>query len=182
MFNENNVRFRKLKLEDLQLMHKWLNEPHVHDWYDKDKQNTLEEIANRYAPKIKEEKPTDCYIVLYEDKPVGYIQTYKVNDWPEFGDYVGVDDNTASIDLFIGDSSYMGKGFGSLMLKRFLNKIVFANEKITTCIIGPEPKNTRAIKAYEKVGFKYVKTVQIPEESDPTYIMEITKPSNLPNS
>ena len=175
MFSKDNIKFRKLQMEDLPLMHKWLNEPHVHEWYDKDKQNTSEEITNRYAPKIREEKPTDCYIVLYENNPIAYIQTYKVNDWPEFGDYVGVDDNTASVDLFIGDSSYMGKGFGSLMLKKFLSEIIFANEKITTCIIGPEPKNTRAIKAYEKVGFKYVKIVQIPEEPDPTYIMEIHK-------
>jgi RimJ/RimL family protein N-acetyltransferase len=159
MFSEHSIKFRRLKLEDLPLMHKWLNEPHVHEWYDKDKQNTLEEITSRYAPKIKEEKPTDCYIVLYVNKPVGYIQTYKVNDWPEFGNYVGVGDGTASVDLFIGDSSCMGKGFGSLMLKKFLSEIVFNDEKIAKCIIGPEPKNTRAINAYKKVGFKYVKTV-----------------------
>lgn len=175
MFNENNIRFRPLLLGDLPLMHTWLNEPHVHEWYDKDKQNTLEEITSRYGPKIKKEKPTDCYIVLYENKPVGYIQTYRVNNWPEFGKYVKVDDNTASVDLFIGDISYVGKGFGSFMLKQFLNKIVFADANINSCIIDPEPDNIRAIKTYEKVGFKYIKTVQIPKEPNPTYVMEIKK-------
>ncbi len=174
-FDEKNISFRKLTIDDLPLMHKWLNDPYVHEWYDKDKENTLEEITQRYAPKVQGEKPTDCYIILFENKPVGYIQTYKVNDWPEFGDYVGYDDHTASVDLFIGDSTVRGKGFGSIMLKKFLKEIIFSNGDITTCIIGPEPKNIRAIKSYEKTGFHYVKTVQVGNEPDPTYIMEIQK-------
>lgn len=180
MLNPASISFKKLQLADLPLIHRWLNEPHVHEWYDHDKQNTLEEITKRYEPKIKGEKPTDCYLVIHEDQPVGYIQTYKVNDWPEFGNYVGYDDHTASIDLFIGETSFMGKGLGSLMIKKFLRDVVFASQEITTCIIGPEPKNLRAINAYIKAGFTYVKTVQIPNEPEPTYIMELKK-ENLSN-
>lgn len=173
MLESAKITFRKLQIEDLPLMHTWLNEPHVHEWYDKDKENTLEEITQRYGPKIKGEKPSDGYLVLYDNKSVAYIQTYKVNDWPEFGEYVNYDDHTASVDLFIGDTSFMGQGLGNLMLRKFLKEIVFSNSEIQTCIIGPEPANLRAIKAYEKTGFKYVKTVQVGDEPDPTYIMEI---------
>lgn len=175
MFEIDKIIFQKLQIKDLPLMQLWLSQPAIHQWYDKDKQNTMEEINNRYGPKIKGDQPTDCYLVLYENNPVAYIQTYKVNDWPEFGDYVGYDDHSASIDLFIGDINFMGKGFGTLMIKKFLNEIVFTNDDITTCIIGPEPKNTRAIKSYQKAGFKYIKTVQVGNEPDPTYIMEIKK-------
>lgn len=175
MLTSGDISFRRLKTTDLSILHKWLNEPHVHEWYDKDKENTLEAITQRYGPKIKEEKPTDCYVVSYKDKPIGYIQTYMVNDWPEFGDYVGYDDQTASIDLFIGEPSFMNQGLGSLMLKKFLKDILFANPDITTCIIGPEPANKRGIRAYEKVGFKYRKTVQVGDEPDSTYLMEIKK-------
>jgi len=78
------ISFRKLKLEELPLMYDWLNKPPVHEWYDKDKENTIEEVTERYGPKIKGEKPTDCYLVLYDGRPVAYIQSYLVNDWPEF--------------------------------------------------------------------------------------------------
>jgi RimJ/RimL family protein N-acetyltransferase len=64
-----------------------------------------------------------------------------------------------------------------MLLKKFLKDIVFSKKEITTCIIGPEPNNARAIKAYEKAGFKYIKTVQIPNESESTYVMEIVKSS-----
>lgn len=170
------ITFRKLRLSDLPLMHKWLNSSYVHEWYDKDKENTFEEITKRYGPKIEGKKPTDCYLALFDGEPFGYIQTYKVNDWPEFGDHVGYDDYTASVDLFIGDDGFTGKGLGSKMLRSFLVNIVFAYGSDTmTCIIGPELSNKRAIRAYEKVGFKYVKTVQIPEEEQPTYIMELSR-------
>ncbi len=175
MLDSNLVSFRKMTLEDLPQMKQWLNQPHVHDWYDKDKQNTLDEVIERYGRYIKGEKPTDAYFVLYEKKPVAYIQTYKVNDWPELGDYVGYDDHTASVDLFIGDLTFMGHGLGNLMLKKFLKEIVFANPKIHTCIIGPEVSNSRAIKAYAKAGFRYVKTLHIPKETEPNYFMEITR-------
>ena len=75
MLDENEISFRKLHMEDLSLMYKWLNEPHVHEWYDKDKENTLEAVIQRYGPKVNGQKPTDCYIVFYKDTPVGYIQT-----------------------------------------------------------------------------------------------------------
>ena len=175
MINNQLITFRKLTLQDLPLLQQWLNQPYVHEWYDKDKQNTLEEVTKRYAPKIKGEKPTDCYFVLYEDKPVAYIHTYKVNDWPELGNYVDCDDYTASVDLFIGDPSFMGKGFGSIMLKKFVREIVFLNDEINTCMIGPEPNNKRAIRAYEKAGFQYTKTVKIPTDPELIYVMEMRR-------
>lgn len=175
VLKSENISFRKMQMTDLPLMQKWLNLPYVHEWFEKDKENTLEGITRRYGPKIKGEKPTDCYLILYENKPVAYIQSYKVNDWPELGDYLGYDDHTASVDLFVGDSDFTGKGFGSLMLRKFLKDILFANPEIATCVIGPEPKNTRAIKSYEKVGFKYAKTVQVPNDPDLLYLMELKK-------
>lgn len=172
---KQHIKFRKLQLEDLELLYLWLNKPHVHEFYDKDKENTFEEIEKRYAPKIRGEKPTDCYFVLYDQKPVGYIQKYFVNDWPELGDYLKYDDTVVSVDLFIGDPDFMGKGFGSLMLSEFISQIVFNMPNVDLCMIGPEPSNKRAIHAYEKAGFKHVQTLRIGDEKEDTYIMELKK-------
>lgn len=181
MFSNTRISFRKLTIDDLLLMQRWLNQSFVHEFYDKDKENTLDEITKRYGPKIKGEQPTNCYLVLYDNQSVAYIQSYKVNDWPEFGDYVKCNDETASVDLFIGDENFMGKGFGSLMLIKFLKEKVFSGNQFTSCIIGPEPENKRAIRAYEKVGFKYQKTIKIPTSKETTYIMELKREDLLRN-
>ena len=175
MLRIESISFRKLQEDDFPLLHTWLNEPHVHEWYEKDKQNTLEEVIDDYSKDIKGEEPSTSYIALYENKPVGYMQTYKVNDWPTYADAVGYDTAAAAIDAFIGNPAFMGKGFGGLMIKKFLKDVVFSEEGITKCFIDPEPDNKRAIKSYEKVGFRYIKTLQIQGEPELAYLMEIKK-------
>lgn len=161
-----------MEREDLSLLHTWLNLPHVHEFYDKDRQNSKEDVQKRYAPKIRGEKPTDCYFVLYNNKPVAYIQKYRVNDYEELGPFLDYDDSVVSVDLFIGDKEYMGKGFGNMMLSKFISDILFTNSDIRRVMIGPEPSNCRAIKSYQKAGFKHVQTLKIGDEYEDTYVME----------
>jgi aminoglycoside 6'-N-acetyltransferase len=81
------------------------------------------------------------------------------------------------MDLFIGEKDYIHKGLGTIIIRKFLTNYIFCKNWINKCIIGPEPKNLSAIKAYTKVGFQYIKTIHVPDEDEPEYIMEITKDS-----
>lgn len=175
MPDPNKISFRNLTFDDLALLHTWLNKPHVHEWYDKNKRNTFEEIKEKYGKKINKEEPTDSYLILYQNKPIGYIQTAKVKDWPAFESVVGKNQSAASIDLFIGEIDYLGKGYGSKAIKKFLVTIVFRQSGIDKCFTDPEPSNVRAIKSYEKVGFTYLKTVQIPGEPELAHLMILRK-------
>lgn len=179
------INFAKLTPDDLVLLHSWLNKTHVRQWYDHEKSSTLEAVKKRYLPKIIGEKPTQCYLALLDGAAFGYLQTYRVIDWPDFNDYLGYDSQVASVDLFIGEPSFLGKGMGKAMLRQFLSKVVFTQEPITMCVIGPDPSNTRAIKTYNSVGFVHKRTIHIPSESQPTYLMELSKKdfiSNLKNT
>ena len=106
--------------------------------------------------------------------PIGYIQTYRIADYPEYAQHLAASANAAGVDLFIGDATRVGRGTGTRALVKFLRTIVFADESIDECILGPETRNSRAIRCYEKVGFRYWKTVQIPGERAPEYLMRIT--------
>ncbi|MEK7571879.1 MAG: GNAT family N-acetyltransferase [Patescibacteria group bacterium] len=175
VLSAENISFRRVQMEDLPLLHRWLNEPHVHAWYDKDEEQTFDHVSKEYLPKITGEEPTKGYIVLYDTYPVAYIQSYRAGDWPEFSHITGYGASDAGVDLFVGDPKLMGKGFGTMMIKKFLQEIIFVDPGIKKCFIDPEPNNKRAIRAYEKAGFRYVKTVQMPDEPDPSYFMEINK-------
>src|SRR4051812_5765396 len=124
MFDPKLISFKPLSSEDFPQITKWLNEPHVHEWYDKDEVNTLEEVTKRYNFKLLKE-PTDGYIVHYKDKPVGYIQKYIPADWKEWQTMTAYGKNVAGIDLFIGNPEFIGKGFGTFMIKAFLIQCVF---------------------------------------------------------
>lgn len=175
MVEPDKISFRQLHFDDVPMLHNWLNKPHVHEWYDKDKENTFEEVREKYEKKINKEEPTDSYLVLYDNQPFGYIQTAKIKDWPAFESVMGKDQSAASIDVFIGEVEYMGKGLGNQVIRKFLNDIVFKQPNIIKCFIDPDPSNVRAIRSYEKVGFKYLKIVQIPGEPAKAYLMEIKK-------
>lgn len=64
-------------------MYKWLNHGSAAKWYSK-KQMTMEELEEKYVPYIKHEKPTQPYLILFADETVGYIQIYKIEDYPEY--------------------------------------------------------------------------------------------------
>ena len=53
---------------------------------------------------------------------------------------------------------YLGKGLASLILKQFLEGYI--DPSYDTCLVDPDTANIRAMRAYEKAGFKVVKTVK----------------------
>lgn len=174
MLDATKIRFQKLRMADLPLMHTWLATDAVRQWYAK-RDYAYQQVVDHYAPRITGQAPTDSFLIVYSDTPIGYIQTYKISDYPDYSQYVEVRDDAAGVDLFIGEVAYLHQGLGCLILKRFLREIVFANPAIGSCILGPEPQNKAAIRAYEKAGFRYLKTVQIPDEEAPEYLMSISR-------
>ena len=153
-------------------MHKWLNSDHVKEWYSK-KPWTIKEIEEKYIPNILNEKPTQGYLILYDKTPIGYIQTYKIHDYPEYAVFVDINENASGLDLFIGEKEYHHKGLGMYIISKFLKEVIFKQSDSESCIIGPEPKNKVAIRTYEKVGFKYIKTIKS-DGDELEYIMRLT--------
>jgi len=63
---------------------------------------------------------------------------------------------SAELDIWLNNKNYCGNGFGTDALNNLVEYL--KNKKgINKFIIRPSEKNIRAIKAYEKVGFKRVK-------------------------
>ena len=58
------IRFRPLAMGDLPLMHRWLGEPHVRQWWH-DGAGTLAEANAKYAPRIAGAEPTRCFAIEY---------------------------------------------------------------------------------------------------------------------
>lgn len=176
MFPEYHVppiQFRRLEEPDLSLMHRWLNTPHVDAWYGE--AGDYESIATKYLPYITGEKPTEPYLILYGDTPIGYIQAYLIDDYPGYARHLALEAAAAGIDLFIGEGAFIHHGLGPLIIRAFLRIVVFERYTVQWCVIGPHMVNFPAIRAYEKAGFHYLKTVHIPGEATPEYIMIIDR-------
>ena len=124
------------------MLFNWLQQPHVKEWWD-DGDDTIEKVRLHYS---QEAEIVTRYILLKDNQPIGYFQSYKEPD------------NVIGIDQFIGEVSLINKGLGTKAVRNFINLVEEANRP-EAIIVDPEPENHRAIRCYEKAGFRYQKLV-----------------------
>ena len=164
--------FRVMEMDDLRLLHEWLQRPHVRRWWSK--HETYQEVVDSYSPAIEGSDPTDLYFVLLAGREIGFIETYLVADYPEYASLVGRGEGTAGVDLFIADRTLTGKGIGSEILRRFVSQIVFADATTRRCVAGPEAANVASVRAFEKAGFRVVSAFV--EDGNESLLLQLDRP------
>ena len=159
MFN-----FRRLLPDDFPLMLAWLQKTHVRQWWD-DGDDTLEKVAAHYGATDE----TARFILLDGKKPIGYFQ------------YYFDEDGAVGIDQFIGDETYLDRGVGEKTIKMFVRMIVEKHNP-PFIFLDPSPENKRAVRCYEKVGFRHYET-KISDSGVLAYMMrlEILPPKQSAN-
>ncbi len=158
---------------DLKVLHRWLNQPHVLEWWREPL--TFEGTQVKYGPYVRGEVLTYPFLILLDDQPLGYIQWYRIADYSDYAEQIQAEAGAAGIDLFLGEPEWVHRGLGGLVIRRFLREVVFPQQGVTCCVIGPDRDNRAAIRCYEKVGFRYLKTVQVRGEPAPEYLMRLDR-------
>jgi RimJ/RimL family protein N-acetyltransferase len=158
------IGFRRMEADDLRLMHEWLQREHVRRWWKK--HETYEEVCAHYLPAIDGREPTDVYLILLDDRPAGFIQTYLVSDYPDYRQLVGVGEGVAGVDLFLAEDALTGQGVGSSVLAEFVRSVVFSVPATHACVADPDVENRASIRAFEKAGFRIVRQFVDPGDDD----------------
>lgn len=140
------VEFRNLQKEDCHILHLWLQEPHVREFWD-DGIRTLEQTQSYYY----QENGVDRFIFLIDSHPAGYIQSYDLKLSDNYKKFSKENKKTIGVDFFIGDKQVLGKGLAKIIMQKFIE---FHGHDAVRVIVDPEPKNSKAIHVYEKCGFK----------------------------
>ncbi|HKV28069.1 MAG TPA: GNAT family N-acetyltransferase [Candidatus Acidoferrales bacterium] len=161
LIERGDLAFRLMRddLLDYRLMSKWLTDPRVLEFYDgRDNPLPLKQAAEKYSPRIlSSEGVTPCFL-LYRGTAIGYLQydpvTEEVRASYDLGD--SDVDGTYSMDLFIGETGYWGQGIGTQAVSLFL-EYLFGIRAARKVVIDPHVDNFRAIRCYEKCGFRRVK-------------------------
>jgi RimJ/RimL family protein N-acetyltransferase len=155
------LSFRPLTLADLPTLHEWLSRPHVAEWWDKP--SSRQEIAEDYAPIITDPQSRDhAYIVLADGAPIGFIQSYVAMGSPDGWWPDERDPGVRGIDQFLAHPEQLGQGLGTEMVKAFAEKL-FEDPEVTRIQTDPSPDNRRAIRCYEKAGFRALREVDTPD-------------------
>jgi len=150
--------FKPLKESDIDMLYHWLCLPHVAQRWGGVPE--YPKVLNKYLRYIGSDYVFP-FIIYDKDKAIGYIHYYFANRvgkgwWPN------AKPGTVGIDIFIGETGYIGKGYGKKILEKFL-KVISQDQKIKKVIVDVAPDNARAKACYEKVGFSFVEETDTPE-------------------
>jgi aminoglycoside 6'-N-acetyltransferase-1b len=148
------ISFRPLALADLPMLCEWIARPHVAEWWDSPP--SLEESEAEYGPLIAGEVPHRAYVALLHGAPLGFIQSYVPAECHDDGWWLDEHDpSVRGIDQFLADPASLGRGLGTRMVRTFVDRL-FDDPTVTRVQTDPSPANARAIRCYEKAGFRAV--------------------------
>ena len=161
MVSENNFTFKTMQENDTRILFDWCQQPHISKWWQAPAD--YDKFLEKYHPDKMAENFVHPFIIYFDEQPIGYIQYYecdKADDgwWTKQGVQPA---GSLGMDVVIGESEYIGKGYGTTIVKKFVEKL-FEETDTKKIIIDPDPENIAAIHCYEKVGFKKVKEVESP--------------------
>lgn len=157
------VTVRLMTEHDLPMLHDWLNRPHIVEWWGGDeKRPTLAEVREHYLPRVLANGSVTPYFAMLGDEPIGYAQSYvalKCGDgwWED-----ETDPGVRGIDQLLANPAHLGRGLGTKLV-RALVELLFTDPEVTMVQTDPAPDNLRAIRCYEKAGFKLLGTIATPD-------------------
>ena len=178
IIKEKEISLRLLSEQDKNLLLKWLTDERVLNfWEGKSAVFDLDRITEDFYG--EENLEVIRTIIEYQGQAIGYLQMYKLDNeaLEEYG-YQSTNKVIYGIDQFIGEPEYWDKGIGTKFMKLVLQYLT--NSKgAEIVILDPHADNPRAIRCYEKVGFKKIKFLPKHELHDgemvDCYLMEYIK-------
>ncbi len=168
----SRIVFRPLGRVDFPSLTEWLNTPHVYEWWGVravadslggagPDAATLAAVTAKYDEELADDG-VEHYVIEVDGRAVGMIQTYLLAASPEYAREIGEPaERTAGVDLLIGDATAVGRGLGPRVLDEFVRTVVFARDDVDRCVAGPEVRNARSIRAFEKAGFRAVRDATV---------------------
>jgi aminoglycoside 6'-N-acetyltransferase len=147
-------QFRPMSAADLSMVRRWLETPHVAQWWhDPDEQFAL-------VSEDLDHPAMDQFVVTADDRPFAYLQCYDPTAWPDNG--LGTHPLGArGIDQFIGELDMVDRGHGSALIRSFVDGLLKTGTP--RVVTDPDPENVRAVRAYEKAGFQKAHLVNTPD-------------------
>ena len=153
------ISFTPVEAAHYPLLHGWLSEPHMQEWW-----GAPDPELGYIRDMVEGRDTTRPFLIVLDDTPIGYIQCWFVGHhqnaaWiAEHPWLAELPPDTVGVDLSIGHADKLAQGIGSAALTQFVAKL--RQQGHTNIIIDPDPGNTRAVRAYEKAGFRPIPQLQ----------------------
>jgi aminoglycoside 6'-N-acetyltransferase len=137
--------FRRMTVADLPLLRGWLETEAWRLWWGEPETELENLAADLHEPAMR------LWIVSQDGLPFAFMQDYAIHAWDDHP-YRDLPPGTFGVDQSIGVPAMIGRGHGSAFIRQHVARL-FA-EGAAFVATDPDPDNARAIRAYEKAGFR----------------------------
>ena len=158
----SSISLRAATVDDIPILEAWDREEHViaSDPNDEWQWYALLSHAHEWQ---------ELLIAEIDQHPIGFVQI--IDPALEESHYWGdITKGYRAIDIWIGDITNTGKGYGKQMMKLALERC-YKNAAVNAVLIDPLATNTRAIRFYERLGFKFIEDRKFGEDDCKVYVM-----------
>ncbi len=149
------LRFRPLTRDDFPTLTGWLAQPHVARWWNHE--YSPEAVERDFGPAVDGTDPTHMQLVLLEARPIGFIQCSRFSDYPsyrrEIERIVEVPEGAATVDYFIGELDFVGRGVGKAMIAAFADLVWERDPDLSCLIVAVNSANEASWRALLGAGF-----------------------------
>ncbi len=126
-------------------MEMWLEQDYIQKFWG-DPQDWIKEISENISADWVKYFITEC------DTPIGFLQYYETDKAPQ-GEWSVEPIGTVGVDYLIGDVNFLGKGYGSKIVRMLIDFIKSKNE-YDYIVADPIAENISSIKVLENNGFR----------------------------
>ena len=158
------IKLRTAELSDIPILEHWDKQDHViAAGGDDDVWDWPEEVS-------RDVDWQELLIAELDGRPVGMVQI--IDPYHEASHYWGdCSENLRAIDIWIGEASDLGHGYGTEMMRLALLRCI-ADKQVTAVLIDPLATNTDAIRFYERLGFQFVENRRFGDDDCCVYQIE----------
>lgn len=131
-------------IEDAEIFTKWLNDFQVTDYIGRSTKIMTVEGEKKWLEDSLKDNDVMLSIIKKEDNQmIGNMTLFEINNI----------NRTATLGIMIGETENMSKGYGTEAI-RLMMDFAFNYLNLNNIMLNVMEFNKRAIRAYEKVGFK----------------------------
>jgi aminoglycoside 6'-N-acetyltransferase len=178
---------RSLGRPDLPTLSRWLEAPHVKQWWCES--GEMAAVEATYGPAIDGDDPTELLVAELDGRPIGMLQRYRLADNPDYQralEPAGTPSVAAGLDYLIGEPQLTGRGLGPLMIAEGSTGAWQAYPEIVAIVVTVQVANRRSWRALEKAGYRRVWSGLIdsgdPSDDGPNHVYVLDRPSRRPTA
>jgi aminoglycoside 6'-N-acetyltransferase len=150
--HDTRVAIRAMTRGDLPAVTRWRQAEHVRRWWESLGEPTPELVEERYGPRIDGMTPTRMWVAEINGRSVGFVQDYRVGDYPEYA-VLGPDPDAIGVDYAIGEPEWVGRGLGVQVLWAWMLRTHHRLPDATTYFAAPDHRNAASLRILAKAGF-----------------------------